>query len=201
MCKFFSAILTDKGELLHAVDIDDRHETIIEQHGLKDDTLKNRKWVRLEITPPNGDLVTPVKEWVVTVDERGTLPQWYEKVPKGRVLKLAAPILAEFIVQEDRKEISGGRHVILGSAKIDYVCGSAKIGTVRGSAKIGTVCDSAKIDTVCGSAKIDYVCGGSTIEVYSRDMDFDLYDQAVLIDRSVDGKVTVKKARKKWVAK
>ncbi len=77
MCEFFSCIATKDGHVLFTEQ--NSHETIIERAKLKDDdiafvrayvsdTVNQRNFVRLEILPPFT---------TVTVDEAGTLPDWW----------------------------------------------------------------------------------------------------------------------------
>ena len=87
------------------------------------------------------------------------------------------------------------------SAVIEYVCGSAVIKDVSGSAVIECVSGSAVIEyvrgsavikDVRGSAVIGYVSGSAVIIVYTVIDPTCLKTQtAVMIDRSVYGKVTV----------
>jgi hypothetical protein len=75
MCKFWSAILTRDGLVLWDKDIKS-HSDLIKKFGLKDIKLKDRDFVRIEITPENI-LSKKRGDWHYKVDEEGTLPDWY----------------------------------------------------------------------------------------------------------------------------
>lgn len=81
MCKYFSCIVTRDLKILWEPGTNS-HEEIIKKHGLKDDKLEDRDFVRIELTP-NGDaeksgiFTRERKDWEHKVDEKGTLPAWY----------------------------------------------------------------------------------------------------------------------------
>ena len=81
MCKYFSCIVTRKGDILWYEG--DSHEQIIERKGLSDAKLKDRDFVRIEV---EDGLMSNWK-----VDEEETLPPWYllsEQHFKDRVAKI-----------------------------------------------------------------------------------------------------------------
>ena len=78
MCKFWSCILTREGKVLWDKNITS-HEKLVGTNGLKDAKLKNRDFVRIEITPnpPLGITSRSRSDWTYKIDEEGTLPDWY----------------------------------------------------------------------------------------------------------------------------
>ena len=82
MCKFYSCIITRKGKVLDDIDNGNSHETVVSKYKLKDNKLKDRDFVRIEINPLNYEKLTKrfsKKQWKYKVDEQGTLPDWYLK--------------------------------------------------------------------------------------------------------------------------
>ena len=83
MCKAYSCIYhKTRGVLRPKNDADffcHSHEKMIEEYGLKDDSLINRKFVRIEVAPKEDDSYnTPISDWKFVVDEKGTLPEWFD---------------------------------------------------------------------------------------------------------------------------
>lgn len=78
MCQFFSCIIRRDGVVLPCLD-DNSHETTISSNKLKDDTLEDRNFVRVELIPQSvDDLVNAkTKKWKYIIDEHNTLPNWY----------------------------------------------------------------------------------------------------------------------------
>ncbi len=82
MCRYFSCIVIRKKCLWLKNSI--KHEDIIKENKLKDDKLKNRDFVRIEIVPKSLDKITRNKsDWVFKLDEEETLPEWYLKKEKN----------------------------------------------------------------------------------------------------------------------
>ena len=79
MCKFWSAILTREGKVLWDRNMSS-HEELIRKNNLNDGELKNRGFVRIEITPK--DITSKKKgDWSYKVDEPSTIPDWYQNDP------------------------------------------------------------------------------------------------------------------------
>ena len=78
MCNFWSCILTRDGKVLWTKD-SSSHDALIKQNKLNDSKLEDRDFVRLEITPPNNDVMNKKRgDWKYKVDEEETLPDWYQ---------------------------------------------------------------------------------------------------------------------------
>ena len=79
MCEFFSCLITKQGKCVW-----DRntasHEELVAKAGLADGKLKDREFVRCELTPEKPmDFFSPASEWTFKVDEEGTLPKWFNE--------------------------------------------------------------------------------------------------------------------------
>ena len=131
MCQFISTCLTEE-QVLFGFDSDpsrmDSHESIIKQHKLDDSFHGN--FVRVEITSPNGDLETPLDQWIFQVDQPET-PAWFDaKVAEFRVCQA---VLDSGILDAHRKyqKIQGLALVKYGKTKGRAL---AKYEKVRGPA-------------------------------------------------------------------
>ena len=77
MCKFWSCLVTRQGKVVWNGNINS-HAELITKAGLKDDKLVDRDFVKIEITPVK-ELTVSRKNWVLRVDDEGTLPEWFER--------------------------------------------------------------------------------------------------------------------------
>ena len=170
MCKDFSGIITEKGEVLWLKEDTTDHETIIAKHGLKDaDDAKI--WVRFEINYKDLAKISRNRAYAVFKWDCQTLPKWAEE---NAVVLIAnawsaweesrktAVILESETVAEVKDYFVA---VCLG--KIEYVHGNAKIENVSDNAKIESVSDNAKIEYVSDNAKIENVYDNAQIEYVS----------------------------------
>lgn len=171
MCKMKSAIILK--DRIFIPDYDS-HSDMLKELGIED-TEKNAAmlFVRAELSPKNGDVFTPIDEWIFKVDQ-DIKPDWFvESYEKERMIQAVKEWAKNRIhIGIDGLEInSGANHYIkdcknveiYGSASISEVCGSASIRYVYGSASISRVCDSASISGVYGSASISGVYGNASI--------------------------------------
>jgi hypothetical protein len=87
MCKQASMILVFDRQTesisAHFHPMKDSHTEILKLIGIKEDRTEPEKcnFVRVEIVPPNGDILQPVDTWEYTVDEPdlNRLPEWYKQ--------------------------------------------------------------------------------------------------------------------------
>jgi hypothetical protein len=86
MCKAFSGIIKENGDVLWEFAVDS-HEDIIKKHGLTD-TGGPRSWARFEITPANGSYLTP-DNWTFRLDEDNAIP-WFTEWHRGECYKAHA---------------------------------------------------------------------------------------------------------------
>ena len=82
MCKFFSCLVTKDLKVLWNKDIAS-HEDLVRKFNIKDDKLENREFVRIEISQKDTKIFTKnTSDWQFNVDEKGTLPAWFNKDKK-----------------------------------------------------------------------------------------------------------------------
>jgi len=84
MCNFFSCICLKDGKVLYKHKVNS-HDILLWLHGVKDETADREKmlFARVEITPPDGDLAKPLKQWEFKVDEKITPSWWSSKYKKA----------------------------------------------------------------------------------------------------------------------
>ena len=78
MCKAFSGIIKENGEVLWQFGMDS-HEDIIQKFGLRD-TESPPTFARFEVAPKNGEYLDP-DEWVFRLDEKAK-PKWWKDIYK-----------------------------------------------------------------------------------------------------------------------
>ncbi len=115
MCNFFSGIITKSGVLF---DLDnDSHEEIIKKHKFNDNT-KSPDFVRVELTPKDGNPFNHTKEnWELNTDQDYT-PEWYSPKFAEKEMREALKqlIKVRFIINNDSwKEITDKRIFVLKS--------------------------------------------------------------------------------------
>ena len=187
MCNLKSAIILKDSIFIPDYD---SHTQMLEELGIKDTRANAEKlFIRAELYPANGDVFSPIENWVFNVDQDIT-PEWYvENYDKERMYNAVKKWAKDRIhIGVDGLKINAGANhfikdcknvEVYGSASINRVYGSASINKVCDSASINKVCDSASIKYVCGSASIKYVCDSASInEVYGLASINEVYDSA-----------------------
>lgn len=81
MCQFKSGIIL-KNRVVLAPMYNDSHSALLRSIGIED-TRENamRRFVRAELTPPDGDKTADIQLWKYRVDQ-DIVPDWYEEDPK-----------------------------------------------------------------------------------------------------------------------
>ena len=203
MCKFFSAIVKRDLEVVHAVEIDDSHESIIKKYKLKDDKLINRDFVRLELTPKDNDVFNhKITNWNYEVDEEGTLPKWYKdkeiEITK-RAYKVLRQIFKEqFLIDAEIEELLGNVKYVKNS-KINILRG--KVGEMWDSSQVGSMSDSSQVGKMWGSSQVGSMWGSSQVKQTDGDITINIWSpkakvikqgkHTVVIERCWDSKPKV----------
>ena len=77
MCKMFSGILTKQGVTLAPFE-NQSHSNLLEKMGIEDTRFNAmKKFVRLELIPPNGAITSDIDSYIFKVDQ-DIVPDWYE---------------------------------------------------------------------------------------------------------------------------
>ena len=153
----------------------DSHTQMLEELGIKDDYFNASKtFVRVELSPTDGDAFSDIDTWKLSVDQDIT-PEWYDEDRyKPQVVEAVKEWAKDHIhIGVDDLKISTGRNHyiedckgvdICGSATVKYICGSATVEYICGSATVKNICDSATVKNICDSATVEYICGSATVE-------------------------------------
>nr|DAF74487.1 MAG TPA: hypothetical protein [Caudoviricetes sp.] len=172
MCKLKSAIAFK--DRIFMPDYDS-HSRMLEELGIKDDYLgASKKFVRVELSPADGDVFSDIDGWELTVDQ-DIRPEWFsEDECKAKMIEAVKEWAKTYlhIGIDGLKITSGENHVIKdcknveisGSATVENICGSATVKNICGSATVERICDSATVKNICGSATVKNICGSATVE-------------------------------------
>ena len=182
MCQFFSPIVTRKMEILHCVDIDDSHETVIEKFKLKDDKLEDRDFVRLEIEPKDYKQLTKtfkISDWNYGEDEESTLPSWYlknqEKIKSLAFDELKKIYRKMFVFGKEKRIINNGRIFAYDSSTVEAY--SSSVVKAYDSSTVKAY-DSSIIKAYSSSVVEAY--DSSVVEAYSSSV-VEAYDSSTTI--------------------
>ena len=170
MCKLKSAIVL-KNRIF--VPDYDSHTKMLEELGIEDDYLNASKtFVRVELSPKNGDVFSDIDTWELNVDQ-DIIPDWFDKETyKPQIVDAIKGWAKDSIhIGIDNLEISAGEiHyikdctnvTICGYAKAN-ICGSSTVKNICGYSTVN-ICDSATVEYICGYATVKNICGSSTVK-------------------------------------
>nr|MBR4279819.1 hypothetical protein [Clostridia bacterium] len=137
----------------------DSHDQMLNELGIPDDFAHASKvFVRVELSPPDGDKTSDPMGWKIKIDQ-DILPDWFvHQVDEERVKVAITEWCKVHVLCEGLHEVKEG---------VWYTCGSATVkaydsATVKAydSATV-TAFDSATV-TACGSATVT-ACGSATV--------------------------------------
>jgi len=174
MCQFYSPIVTRELKILDCVEQNDSHEDVIEKYRLKDDKLKNRDFVRLEINPKDDDIFNhKISNWIYREDEIDTLPNWYKKnkdiIKKKCYAKLRKVFKKQFLVGGKYKVINRNVRFLKNvkievlRSKVNEMWGSSQVGEMWGSSQVGEMWDSSQVGEMWGSSQVGEMWGSSQV--------------------------------------
>jgi len=128
MCRYFSCIVTHDLKV-HWSKSGPNHEAIIAEAKLDDSKLENREFVRIEITPKNVEAITrDAKDWILTVDEPSTIPNWFKKNQKQAEKKCwlawEESVKIQIALGEEERTVTDSYIVLCGSSHA-VLCGSS----------------------------------------------------------------------------
>ena len=158
MCNYFSGIITEKGEVLWLPENPVNHEAIIKKYRLNDTELKDRHFVRFEITPKCTTELLKVKQrnkltrdlFTFRWDEEATLPKWLEENCVKLIEKAwcAAEksweihyLFGEECIQELKEH--GYIHMMWGTSQVGVMMGTSQVGVMMGTSQVDEINDAA----------------------------------------------------------
>ena len=172
MCRLKSGIILKNRVFVPEYD---SHTQMLEELGIKDDYFNASKtFVRVELSPTDGDVLSDIDTWKLSVDQDIT-PEWYDEDRyKPQVVEAVKEWAKDHIhIGVDDLKISTGRNHyiedckgvdICGSATVEYICGSATVEYICGRATVEYICGRATVKNICGSATVEYIRGSATVK-------------------------------------
>ena len=180
MCKLKSAIVLKDRIFIPEYD---SHSDMLNELGITDDYLgASKKFVRVELSPEDGDVFSDIDGWKLTVDQ-DIRPEWFsEEECKPKMIEAVKEWAKTHIhIGVDGLKIDGGRNhyikdcknvEIYGSATVENICGSATVEYICGSATVKNIYGSATVENIYGSATVENICGSATVK--------NIYDSATV---------------------
>ena len=163
MCKLKSAIILKNRVFVPEYDI---HTKMLEELGIKDDYLNASKtFVRVELSPADGDVFSDIDTWELSVDQ-DIMPEWYdEDIYKPQVVEAVKEWAKDHIhIDVDGLKIATGINHYIKDCKDIQICDSATVKYIYGSATVKYICGSATVENICDSATVEYIYGSATVE-------------------------------------
>ena len=153
----------------------DSHTEMLEELDIEDDYLNASKtFVRVELSPANGDVFSDIDTWKLTVDQ-DIIPEWYdEDTYKPQVVEAVKVWAKDHIhIGVDTLKISAGKNhyikdckdvQICGNATVKCICGNATVENIYGNATVKCIYGSATVENIYGNATVKCICGNATVE-------------------------------------
>ena len=175
MCQFKSAlVLKDK---IFLPDYDS-HDKMLQELEIEDNfTNASKVFVRVELSPTDGNIFSDVDGWKLKVDQ-DILPEWWNEAERLPQLKeLVETWMRKHTIYAGEHEVADGMWLATGSAAVTAT-GSATV-TATGSAAV-TATGSATVTATCSSTVTAF--GSATVIIPKR---FAMYGVIELNDDSV----------------
>lgn len=132
MCMLKSMILTQ--DKVFCPDYDS-HSNMLVEMGIKDNSLVP-SFVKIEITPPNGDMRCPPEKWQYSVDQ-DELPPWYvQEIDEPRCRKSLVDWYGAHVFTEGHHEVRSGKVWLFGTATADLYNNSSATLRENSSARL-----------------------------------------------------------------
>ena len=172
MCKLKSAIILK--DRIFMPDYDS-HSKMLDELGISDDYLgASKKFVRVELSPKNGDVFTDIDSWIFNVDQ-DIRPEWFsvdeykpkmiEAVKEWAKTHIHIGVVSLKITAGENHYIKDCKGVeIYDSAQVKNICGSAQVENIYDSAQVENIYDSAQVKYIYGSAQVENIYGSAQVE-------------------------------------
>ena len=171
MCKFYSAIVTKNGDLLHNQSLMS-HEDIIDLFNLNDNNPNCDNFVRVEFSTDNYEDSVDIEKYELIVDEK-SIPDWFEQYREYITSRLK-DFVSKRIILTNQKILTDGLYVVGKDVVIDRLINGTIIylfGTVQKVYAGGTVQEvnsGGTVQVVYSGGTVQEVNSGGTVqEVYA----------------------------------
>ena len=167
MCRFYSAIVTKNGDLLHNQSLMS-HEDIIDMFELNDTNPNCDNFVRVEFSPKDNNDSVNIEKYFLSVDEK-ILPLWFEQY-REYVTSRLKDFVNKRIILTNKKILSDGIYIVGENIVIDKLVNGSIIdlfGTVQNvcGGTVQNVCGGT-VQNVCDGGTVQNVCDGTVQNVY-----------------------------------
>ncbi len=208
MCKLKSAIVLK--DRIFMPDYDS-HSEMLQELGIEDNYFgASKKFVRVELSPEDGDPFSDIDSWVLRVDQ-DIVPDWYsEELYKPQIVEAVKEWAKTHIhINVDGLKISSGKNhyvkggkdieisgsasvkSIYGNASVESIYDSASVESISGDASVKSIYDSASVESISGSASVKSIYGNASVKsIYDRASVESIYDRASV--KSIYGDASVK---------
>ena len=179
MCKLKSGIILK--DRIYIPD-HDHHTQMLEELGIED-TMRNAKtlFVRVELSPPNGDAFSPIDTWTLRVDQ-DIRPDWFfEEVETPKfVTGVKAWAKSHIYMDASDLTLSSGQNYYLKNCRIAALSGNvdvfilesssvsvmrdnSRVGEMRGTSRVGEMRDSSRVGEMWDSSSVGVMRGNSSV--------------------------------------
>ena len=144
----------------------DSHTRMLEELGIKDDYLNASKtFVRVELSPIDGNVFSDIDTWKLRVDQDIT-PEWYdEDTYKPQVVEAVKKWAKDHVhIDVDNLEISAGEGHYIKGCKNVVICDNATVKYICDNAAVKYICDNATVKHICGNATVEHIYGNATVK-------------------------------------
>ena len=164
MCRFRSGIIL-KTKCVVAQGSDDSHTTLLEELNIED-TWENamRKFVSVELVPPNNEWWTEPDAWKINVDQ-DIVPEWFE-IDREKYLEGFKNAVKEWwnmhiLVDQKIDELNNG-YYRLKRCEVKRLCKDVQV--MCDSSTVQEMCDSSTVQEMCDSSTVQKMCDSSTVQ-------------------------------------
>jgi hypothetical protein len=176
MCKFYSAIVLENGDLLHNENLMS-HEDIIRLFNINDTQANCDKFVRVEFTPDDTSDYPDIEKYKLKVDEDST-PKWFEK-HREYITSQLKDFVSKRIITSDQKILTGGLYVVkncvidkLICAQVVYLQGQVKemwensqVKEMRENSQVKEMWGNSQVNVMRGNSQVKEMWGNSQVNV------------------------------------
>ena len=144
----------------------DSHTEMLEELGIEDNYLgASKTFVRVELSPTDGDVFSDIDTWELKVDQDIT-PEWYdENTYRPQVVEAVKAWAKDHIhIGIDNLKIATGRNHYIKDCKDVEIYGNATVENIYGNATVENICDSATVKYIHGNAMVKNIYYNATVK-------------------------------------
>ena len=169
MCKLKSAIVLKNKIFMPDYD---SHSDMLKELGIDDNFIgATKKFVRVELSPENGDPFSDIDGWILKVDQDIRPEWWSEEEYKPQIIeKVKEWAKTHIFVGVDGLKLNTGTNYYIKDCKDVEITGSATV-EAWGSASV-EACGSASVEA-WDSASVK-ACGSASVEAWGSAVVFNL---------------------------